>query len=112
MSDSYQAIYEATRSRIRPVDSQLVVDAIKQAFDISYVAVRMVEAIDIARYEMTRPSVLFRPNLSLDGNKWCALLGENLQEGCAGFGDSPSLAMEDFDKQFAKINVKDGVSNE
>jgi len=26
--------------------------------------------------------------LSLDGDLWCALLGENLQEGTAGFGDT------------------------
>ena len=31
--------------------------------------------------------------VTLDGNKWCALLGENLQEGLAGFGDTPSEAL-------------------
>ena len=46
------------------------------------------------------PSVLFRPRLSLDGNQWCALYGENLQEGVAGFGDSPEGAMADFDKNW------------
>jgi hypothetical protein len=28
-----------------------------------------------------------------DGNQWCALEGENLQEGTAGFGTSPSEAL-------------------
>lgn len=32
----------------------------------------------------------------LDGNKWCALYGENLQEGLAGFGDSPIMAIQDL----------------
>lgn len=31
--------------------------------------------------------------LSIDGNKWCALVGENLQEGAAGFGDGPMAAL-------------------
>ena len=39
--------------------------------------------------------------LSKDGNKWCWLLGENLQEGVAGFGDTPMKAAYDFcDKHF------------
>lgn len=44
------------------------------------------------------PSVLFRPRLSIDGNQWCALYGDNLQDGVAGFGNSPEAAMASFDK--------------
>jgi hypothetical protein len=44
------------------------------------------------------PSVLYRPRLMADGTKWCALYGENLQEGVAGFGDTPAEAMHEFDK--------------
>ena len=47
--------------------------------------------------ERLRPSVVFRPEVYPDGNKWCALYGENLQEGVAGFGDSPDEAMRAFD---------------
>lgn len=47
--------------------------------------------------ERMRPSTLYRPKLSKDGNQWCALYGENLQEGVAGFGNSPDGAMRDFD---------------
>ncbi len=47
-----------------------------------------------------RPSVLYRPTLSLDGNQWCALYGRNLQEGIAGFGDTPADAMRHFDSEF------------
>lgn len=53
-----------------------------------------------AAYDYTRPCVLFKPRLSIDGNKWCALYGDNLQDGVAGFGDSPAAAMHDFDKQW------------
>ena len=38
--------------------------------------------------------------LSLDGNQYCWLFGENLQVGIAGFGDTPYLAMLDFNKAF------------
>ena len=50
-----------------------------------------------AAYEMQRPSVVFKPILSKDGNMWCALFGENLQEGVAGFGPRPADAMWAFD---------------
>ena len=54
----------------------------------------------IGEYE--RPSVLFRPSLKIDGNQWCALYGENLQDGIAGFGSSPYQAMLDFDRAWAR----------
>ncbi len=44
-----------------------------------------------------RPSTILKPRISLDGNQWCVLHGEDLQSGVAGFGDSPELAMADFD---------------
>jgi hypothetical protein len=45
-----------------------------------------------------RPCVLWKPRLFRDGNQWCALLGENIQDGVVGFGDSPDAAMWAFDK--------------
>lgn len=48
----------------------------------------------------TSPHVLMRPNLSIDGDNWCALYGDNLQDGVAGFGNSPADAMADFDKNW------------
>ena len=50
-------------------------------------------AAEIAR----APSTHMRPRLYIDGDKWCALYGDNLQDGCAGFGDTPEGAMADFD---------------
>ena len=46
----------------------------------------------------TLPSAIYRPSLKIDGNKWCALYGESLEEGIAGFGDTPAEAMAEFDK--------------
>lgn len=52
--------------------------------------------------ELDRPSFLFRPKLSLDGDTWIALYGANLQEGVVGIGESPALAMWDFDKNWCQ----------
>ena len=58
---------------------------------------------------VTLPSVLYRPKLSRDGNQWCALYGDNLQDGIAGFGSSPAAAMEDFDRAwFSTITQEAG----
>ena len=45
---------------------------------------------------------LFNAKLSLDGNMWCWLHGENLQDGIVGLGKSPYLAALDFNKNFRK----------
>ena len=57
-----------------------------------------------ATYHST-PSAVWKPRLFIDGNQWCALYGDNLQDGVAGFGDSPSAAMWDFDKAW-NTNLK------
>lgn len=54
-------------------------------------------------FENTRPSTIYKPVLFLDGEKWCALYGENLQDGVCGFGDSPAEAMKNFDKNWNSI---------
>lgn len=78
---SYQAIYDAAR----------------QSFDISYALAQAQAAITAVECEHIRPSVLYRPKLSLDGNQWIAIYGDNIQEGVVGCGDSPAAAMLDFD---------------
>ena len=52
--------------------------------------------------EMLRPFILLKPSLSIDGDMWCCLYGENLQEGVAGFGKSPDLASRDFDRAWVE----------
>lgn len=65
-----------------------------------------------AASDRRRPSVLFTPRLSIDGNQWCALYGENLQDGVAGFGDSPDETMKDFDKEWNKsLSTRKGKSD-
>jgi len=48
---------------------------------------------------------VLQPKLSIDGNMWCALYGDNLQDGVAGFGKSPEAALYDFVK-YCKTELK------
>lgn len=55
-----------------------------------------------------RPSAIFKPDLIIDGDQWCALYGGNLQDGVAGFGKSPADAMWDFDRNWStKLPTKE-----
>lgn len=73
-------------------NSNMAANAICHAAQMTQETIRQA----ISNYE--RPSAIWRPKLFMDGNKWCALYGDNLQDGVAGFGDSPADAMWDFDK--------------
>lgn len=44
--------------------------------------------------------IIFGAKLSIDGDQYCWLVGDNLQDGVAGFGKSPYLAALDFNKNF------------
>lgn len=71
----------------------------------SYAAGRLAQA---AEYELERSVEakeynlvsLLRPSVTLDGNQWCVLYGENLAEGIAGFGDTPYQAVWAFNKEW------------
>lgn len=57
-------------------------------------------------FHLTRPSFVHQPKIYMDGNAWCALYGENLQEGCAGFGANPEAALLDFDRAWVGLNTQ------
>jgi hypothetical protein len=65
--------------------------------DFSWQADAIKEAVFEACGFVQSPSVLYRPTVTPDGNKWCCLYGDNLQEGVAGFGDTPAEACRAFD---------------
>lgn len=101
MSDNYQAVYDAIRSRFH-CDAQAAIEsAAREAFGMaSHYMASVAQDASIAVTEHGRPCVVFRPKLIQDGNQWCALYGEDLQVGVSGFGDSPAKAMTDFDKNW------------
>lgn len=101
--DSYQPIYDAVRSRISGGNiGEVVASACREAFDISHTRAILQQEFCIAAGEMARPSAVYKPTLMADGDMWCALLGENLQVGVAGFGKTVAEAMTAFDQAFYK----------
>lgn len=45
-------------------------------------------------------------HITQDGNQWCYLLGEDLQVGVAGFGDTPMAAAEAFYSAFRSERIR------
>lgn len=82
MSDTYDAIYHAFT---------VTFDGAKWSID---------EKLTHITNELTRPSVMFKPTITQDGNAWIALLGDDLAVGVVGSGDSPEAAMRDFDRSW------------
>lgn len=95
MSDNYQAVYDAVRSRFGGVN---VHEAIQQAIRDMNLSHYVDQAMQQIAYEGSRPCVTMRPRVFIDGGFWCALYGDNVQDGVAGFGDTPAAAMSAFDK--------------
>jgi hypothetical protein len=62
---------------------------------------------EIAALQQKRPFMVLRPPIFPDGDQWCALYGESLQAGVAGFGDTPAKAATAFD--LAWLNEKAGI---
>lgn len=63
---------------------------------VCFAAERIANRIVDAASQWDLPSVIYRPRLFIDGDKWCALYGDNIQDGVAGFGSSPAAAVHDF----------------
>jgi hypothetical protein len=89
MSDSYQAIYDAVRSRIQGAN---VESAVREAMDFSWQKERMVECFREATVEMQLPSVLYRADIrqETDGRWSCCY------SGVVAFGRSPAEAASHF----------------
>ncbi len=112
-SQDDRMLADAVRSRIPGVNThEAFVEAVRATYDFSYVVQRAQEMVGIIENEQRRPSVLFRPQIYIDGDKWCALYGANVQDGVMGSGNSPDEAMADFDKAWwAKLPSVGGRSD-
>lgn len=103
MADNYQAIYDAVRSKMSFINGNEIAQDIVKQFDFSYQLEIIKQSFLEVSYELQRPCILFKPKLIKDGNEWCVLYGDNLQEGVAGYGKSPEIAMLEFDKAWKSI---------
>ena len=97
-----QEIYDAARSRIGRMDSSTIERVSRECFDISSLHAHAQQELYRVSGEMTRPSVLYRPEVELDGDHYFLLYGQDLMAGCAGFGRTMAEAMADFDKNWIK----------
>ncbi len=46
---------------------------------------------------------MLKPTICRDGNQWCVLYGKDLQEGIAGFGDTPYEAVLDWNSAWRAL---------
>lgn len=103
MSDGYQAIYDAVRSKISGGNvGDVVREVAANAFDISWVRDQVRDEFMRAALELQRPCVIFKPTLTQDGNAWLAIYGD-LPTGVVGVGDTPAAAMLDFDTAWYRV---------
>lgn len=58
---------------------------------------RLTAAIEAQEYNLV---AVLKPRITIDDNQWCVLYGEDLQNGVAGFGDTPYLAVLAFNKEW------------
>lgn len=106
--NGYQAIYDAVRSRISNGNvGDAISEIARQSFDISHALAVLTQDFSIVAMEQQRPFVLLKPKISRDGDEWCFLYGENLQDGIAGFGDTPEKASRDFDTKWKTVKPDD-----
>lgn len=77
--------------------------------DLSFYADMIRHSVIETMGQWTRPSIMYRPTLSADGTAWCALYGDDLQVGVAGFGDTPEEAMRAFDVAWYRERTPEAV---
>jgi hypothetical protein len=83
--------------------SEYQIELLARAHDAILRLLHIAESVELERL---RPFFLLRPRVFPDGNQWCALYGDNLQEGVCAFGDTPAKAATQFDIEW--LNAKAG----
>lgn len=53
-------------------------------------------SLSVLEEDLLKVITAFKPKIFKDGDSWCCLYGENLQEGVAGFGENPMNAVYNF----------------
>lgn len=101
MSDNYQAIFDAVRSRMSNGDIGNAVEQAIRNVDIGYYFQQALQQVEQAVSEATLPSVLYRPEVKIEGILWVARYS-----GVAGVGNSPAEAIADFNTFWYQKVVK------
>lgn len=105
MSDTYQATYDAVRSRIGGGNLSEALESAIRNENLGGYAQNAFDGIAQAFADYNMPSVMFKPQLTRDGDAWLAIYGD-LPTGVVGSGNSPAEAMAAFDKAwFEKVET-------
>lgn len=108
--DTYQAIYDAVRSKISGGDiGDAVRDVCYERIDFGRYADIICQEMVIAAQAHATPSAVMRPSIFADGDMWCALYGANIHEGVCGFGKTPSEASAQFDVSWLTRSTPDAA---
>lgn len=97
---NFDAVYGAAIQCFRGDYSSIFERAVSEAFSSEWWRVQ--QEFANAAVSAQEPHVLMRPRVFVDGDKWCALYGDNLQDGVAGFGESPAEAAANFSAAWYK----------
>lgn len=76
------------------VDDRVIQEISQGAWRVGQAAEALAQ--ELSSYHATWFAVL-KPAIYKDGDMWCALHGEDLQVGIAGFGPTPALALAAFE---------------
>ncbi len=63
-------------------------------------------SVDYTQAILRQPHVYMRPRVFADGNKWCALYGDDIATGVCAFADTPKKAAEAWDLVWLNGDVK------
>lgn len=100
MSDTYQAIYDAVRSRVSDANTgRIIGETAREMFDLTSIRQAADEMFSHISAELLRPSVIHRPALFRhDGPEgaWCAMYGEDESDVCV-YGPTPDATLRAFD---------------
>jgi len=89
---------ELTAEEILQVESNQ-----RQHYETMLFQSKQVAAIEAEEYNKF---ALLKPKIYIDGNQWCVLLGDDIVEGIVGFGDTPYLAILDWNRAWTEQALK------
>ena len=68
------------------------------------------EAEEFLRTHPLSPAGRLRPRIGRNGAMWYALLGRDLHDGKVGFGATPAVALEAFNRNFGRSDGEQTAS--
>lgn len=64
----------------------------KQALDTPLLA----QDTTLGFYKLPLSNIVYQVNVAMDGDSWCAMIGQSLQDGITGYGTTVAEALHDL----------------